>query len=136
MVSIYGRSSNMLLTPNHRCIVLRRDSRKHCLRPPTFVRADELRGGMKFPVAAQLSDDGLLLPHDPPEFYELLGWVLSEGCFSDTGGISLSQSLTANPGHTCRLNMLAMYFHPDMKKSERVRMYKGRPNPVVEYSII
>src|SRR5262249_39635742 len=64
LVAVFGRSSNMLLTPNHRCVVRRRNKKGGFSRPG-IVRADALRPGMVFPVAAILPDDGLPVPPEP-----------------------------------------------------------------------
>ena len=131
MVSVFGRSSNMVMTPNHRCVVQRKH-KKGGMRPPVIVTADKIKGGMKFPVAAILPDDNLLPPNDPVEFFELLGWISSEGEYHDTGSVELSQSLTANPQHVKRLDALCAFFGDDMRRHQRDRGEKG---VVITYSI-
>jgi DNA modification methylase len=126
LVSVFGRSSNMLLTPNHRCVVLRRD-KKGGLRTPAIVRADELKSGMKFPVAAPLSEEGLVAPRWPLEFTELVGWVVAEGEYTAEGEVFIWQSETANSEHCARLREIsAVLGAKEMTATTRDRETKGR----------
>lgn len=124
LISVFGRSSNMLMTPNHRCVVKTRNKQGGTY-PPKIVKADELKSGMKFPVAAVLPDTELLIPNVPLEFFELLGWVLSDGQYFDNGGVWISQSLTAKPIHVAQLDKLADFFGDDMQRHQRDREEKG-----------
>ena len=106
LVSVFGRSSNMLMTPNHRCVVTRYLHRQKKEGKPTTVTADNLKCGMKYIVAAHLSQKNLITPNESPEFFELLGWFLAEGSYRDNGTVSLSQSKTTNPTKTDRIDYL------------------------------
>jgi DNA modification methylase len=96
MISVSGRSSSMLLTENHRCVVRRRNTRKGGFRDTIIVAASELNGSMVFPVAAELHGEHIV-PDEIPNYYYLLGIVASEGFYSDAGEIGIAQSLRANP---------------------------------------
>ena len=137
MISVSGRSSSMLLTPDHRCVVRRR-SKRGGFRPPVIARADQLRGGMLFPAAAALSSERAT-PDEPPAYYYLLGIIFSEGCYSDDGSITISQSLTANPQIVRKIDdclaELSIGFHRTEQKRpwEDIviggRHFRKRPKP-------
>lgn len=121
LISVFGRNTNMVMTPNHRCVIQRRLHRQGgILGKPDFVRADELKLGHKFPVAAILPDDGLLEPNDPPEFFELLGWIITDGYFNDEGSVYIYQSMT-KPEHVTRINQLSEFFGDEIAQTTRER---------------
>ena len=119
LISVFGRNTNMVMTPDHRCVVMTRNKRGG-LHPPKIVRADELKMNMKFPVAAILPDNELKEPNDSPEFFELLGWIMSDGMYSDSGGVTVYQS-SNKPEHVKRLDKLAVFFGNEMRCHERIR---------------
>jgi hypothetical protein len=135
LISVFGRSTNMLMTPNHRCVVTIRDKKANGGRHPAkIVEAANLKGGMKFPVAAPLSFE----PYGSfyrKEFYELLGWVLSEGYYKDTGSIGLTQSLSANPEKCERISWLLKELDMPHRMYTRTRPYKEKQSVECEWHI-
>jgi len=135
MVRVFGRSSNMLMTPNHRCVVTAKDKKvKGGRHPAKIVEAANLKGGMKFPVAANLVD-GIVKPAYRPEYYELLGWIFSEGFFKDTGSVGISQSLSANPSKCARIDWLLEELDFPYRVENRKRMYNGKETVDCEWHI-
>lgn len=105
LISVFGRNSNMLMTSDHKCVVRRYLSRRRKPGETIFVNADDLKEQMTFPVAAKTRMN-FTIQNEPIEFFELLGWILSEGNFGDEGEVELSQSLTANPERVNRIEFL------------------------------
>lgn len=136
LVSVFGRSSNMLMTPNHRCVVTTRDKKiKGGRHPAKIVEAANLKGGMKFPVAAKLSFSPYMVGIELPEFYELLGWIISEGYFKDTGLIGINQSLSANPEKCKRITSLLEQLKITYRHYTKNRLYKEKESIECEWHI-
>jgi DNA modification methylase len=135
LISVFGRSSNMLMTPNHRCVVTTRDKKiKNGRHPAKIVEASNLKDGMKFIVSSHL-DFNPIIPNDPKEYYELLGWILSEGHFTDNGGIGISQSVSKNPQKCKRIQYLLEFLKIDFNTWQRKRIYKNTTSEEQEWKI-
>lgn len=135
LISVFGRSTNMLMTPNHRCVVTTRDKKVNGGRHPAkIVEAANLKGGMKFPVAAPLSFEPYCSFYRK-EFYEMLGWVMSEGYFKDTGSIGITQSLSVNPEKCERISWLLKELGMPHRMYTRTRPYKEKQSVECEWHI-
>ncbi len=104
MVEIKARAADMLLTPNHRCVVRSRNTGREELRP-----AAELSSHLEFPMSAPWgAHTESASPTDmTDEFAELLGWYLAEGTDKQRGySVEISQSDKANPEKCDRIRAL------------------------------
>ena len=85
MLSVKDRHLDMLLTPDHRCVTLRRSrvpgKRKQNVTQlvPQIVLSQDLNTGDNIPVAAEF--DGLpTAPIYSDGFVKVVGWFVTEGC--------------------------------------------------------
>ncbi len=129
LISVFGRSSNMLMTSNHRCVVYKYGSKN-----ATIVESQNIKQGMKFPVAAKLVHD-FLIPTDSIEFYELLGWFFAEGHFTDAGSIHITQSLGINKDKCERISYLIDLLCDEWNVKELRYLYKGMEKVNLQWTI-
>jgi hypothetical protein len=126
MVSIEKRDASMLLTPNHRCIVMRRGGSE------ATVAADQLVPSMSVPMTAGWSvPDRVAIG---PDRAALLGWYIAEGWRSDKA-VRLSQSETANPDHVATIDRLLRDTGATTTRRRRVRQWRGRPAVDIEWRV-
>jgi DNA modification methylase len=121
MVAVESRDLSMRLTPNHRTIVQRMDTRTKRRNPVSVVRADELTPYHFIPRDAQWEcpTDELTIHRSTAA---ILGWVAAEGWYQGRC-VYLSQSLDVNAPHVAEIDQLI----PDAVRTERKRTYQGRP---------
>jgi hypothetical protein len=118
MVRVASRDLDMLLTPNHRCLISSSSGTR-------VVRADALRPKHRAVVSGEWDDAGA----GPSEAEaELVGWYVAEGSRDEPGRreVRIAQSATANPQHVQRIGALCRTLGIDPRPSSRKRMYRGR----------
>jgi uncharacterized protein YlxP (DUF503 family) len=121
MIAVESRDLSMRLTPNHRTIVQRMDTRTRRRNPVSVVRADELDRYHFIPRSAAWESSGD--HHVGERLAAVMGWVAAEGWYQGTG-VWLSQSLEVNGPHVAEIDKLMPA--AEIRK-ERKRVYKGRP---------
>jgi len=134
MVRADTRSLDMLLTPNHRCIVQRRHPRLRHYQDPVVVRADELKISHAVPTTAPwdfIGDAGL-----PVEWAELLGWYIAEGHEAkQTLAVEIYQSETANPEKVQRIEQLLRQVGAEWTSARCEREWRGRSAVSVAFRV-
>lgn len=130
MVNLKNQNTDQLLTPNHHCIV--NDGFKTTLKGKTkynvhdywyYKDAYQIRSQKtKLPLASKYNGSleiGNL-------FSELLGWVISEGCYhKDTNAISIYQS-SANSEYVTRIRYVLGKLKIEYSEYKIKRSYKGK----------
>src|SRR5690606_22885994 len=115
MIRMKHRRFDSLTTPNHRWLLEgagRRGGRPHQKANHHFKTTDQLASsGRGRIVSGGGTYAGMATSAHADEFVELVGWVITEGCYASVGnGIQVAQSHSHNPQHVERLQMLADYF--------------------------
>jgi len=122
---VYARTSSldMVLTPNHRCLVERRKLGGG-YSPVHVKRADELIATDFTPTAAEWDDEGYAFD---PAWAELLGWYIAEGhAIRGSIDVEISQSLSANAPKVARLRELLCGVDADFSEASALRDWRGR----------
>lgn len=133
---VVGRSRDleMVLTPNHRCVIQRRHPHTRIKQTPTIVRADALKSSHSIPTAAYwdyVGDASL-----PPEWAELLGWYIAEGHEArNTLAVELYQSETANPQHVLRISELLRQVGAEWTLARAERDWRGSRTVSVAFRV-
>jgi DNA modification methylase len=126
MVGVKHRSLDMLLTPNHRCVVSRRSGVR------TIRTADKLSSSDNVLIAAPLSEeastDGLL----NNSWAELIGWYLAEG-YQCKG--SSNVEIYQNEPKAKRIRYLLTDIQADWNEACYHRLYRGRETSNVCFRI-
>jgi hypothetical protein len=118
----------MRVTPNHRTIAQRMDTRTKRRNPVTVVRADELDRYHFIPRSAEWESFGDVGATE--RVAALMGWVAAEGWYQGSC-VYLSQSLDANPQHVAEIDRLVINGH----RNDRKRKYQGREYTEVTWRI-
>jgi DNA methylase len=121
LIAVESRDLSMRLTPNHRTIVQRMHTRAKRRSPVSVVRADQLDRYHFIPRAAAW-EPYADARHIHDGMAALIGWIAAEGWYQNRG-VWLSQSLEVNGPHVAEIDKLI----PDAARTERKRVYKGRP---------
>jgi hypothetical protein len=127
MVSIEKRDLSMLVTPNHRCLVL---TQKGNLR---VTEASALASSNSIPVSADMTtdtDEGC-----GGDFEELLGWFLAEGHIKRNGCVGISQSVAVNPEKVARIESLLNRCGMVYVKRISKRTWRGRDASMAEFAL-
>jgi hypothetical protein len=127
MVSIEKRDLSMLVTPNHRCLVL---TQKGNLR---VTEANALASSNSIPVSADMTtdtDEGC-----GGDFEELLGWFLAEGHIKRNGCVGISQSVAVNPEKVARIESLLNRCGMVYVKRISKRTWRGRDASMAEFAL-
>ena len=134
MVHGRRRDLDILLTPNHRCVIQRRHPTTRQQQPPCIVRADALLPSHSIPSAAAWNYEGDTSL--PVEWAELLGWYIAEGHESkQTLAVELYQSETANPTKVQRIESLLRQAGAEWTSSRAARKWRGRDAVAVAFRI-
>lgn len=123
MVRAESASLDMMLTPNHRCIIKRRRLVGD-LAQPVIREASALRERDHIPTTAEWDYEG-----EPfnPIWAELLGWYIAEGyALPNSMSVEISQSLTANAPKVERLRCLLNTVEANFAEVTATRTYRGR----------
>ena len=134
MVEGYCRDLRLLLTPNHRCVIFRRQSKTRKRNPPEIIRADELKPSHQIPTTAYWEDIGI--DAVPIEWAELLGWYISEGhqC-KNSSSVEIYQSETANEDNCQRIEYLLNATEIEWVKALGKRAWRGKEAISAAYKI-
>lgn len=128
------RDLDLILTPNHRCVIQRRHPRTRQLQAPCIIRADEMKPSHAVPTAApwsQVGDASL-----PLEWAELLGWYIAEGYEAKRSlAVELYQSVTANPHKVRRIEELLRQVGAEWTAARATRSWRGREGVQVAYRL-
>jgi hypothetical protein len=134
MIVAKSRDVEMVLTPNHRTIVSRRHGLTRQHQPLIVIRADELRPSHAVPVSADWMPEG----DEPvsPDWAELLGWYLAEGCESAaTWAVEIYQSRSANPAKVARIRLLLDAVGAEYTTAEAARKWRGEDRVLVAFQV-
>ena len=105
MLKVHSARLDMLLTPNHRIVCLRKAQRTGNVTTQV-IRADEITlrdSNTVIPLAARGLEPTQPLPITPA-LASVLGWIIAEGNYSKaSAGVSICQSEAANPEYCCRI---------------------------------
>lgn len=95
LVSMEGQNISALVTDNHRWAITHKQRLEAGKNSLSFRETKDLKKHDEIPLVRE----GIHPESGPSDDYaKLLGWVASDGTFSDTGqSISIGQSFTANP---------------------------------------
>jgi len=137
MIKVGNRDLDMLLTPNHRCVVRSRTKKETITKDYQIVGANKLNSRRYIPVASEWDKQNFVVRHQyiHPAFAEICGWLLSDGHIIHDKYIGISQSLEVNK-HKCgriksRLNIL----RADYKEHIATREYNGKPYRMMNLTI-
>ena len=107
---IHGKPLDMVVTLNHRVVVVRRRTRHGGWHSPEVVRAEDLHTNHHLLRVSQLSLHRRTAIYTD-EFVRICAWVAAEGHFrKSNGGIHLYQSLSHNPQYVEELDHLLRSF--------------------------
>lgn len=118
-------SLDMLLTPNHRCVIQRRRIRgDRAYLAPKIKRADALNREDAIPTTATWDEAGE--PFDR-NWAELLGWYVAEGHESKMSlAVEIYQSLSVNEKKVERLRELLYAVGAEWTEATGARTWRGR----------
>jgi DNA modification methylase len=118
-------SLDMLLTPNHRCVIQRRRIRgDRAYLAPKIKRADMLNREDAIPTTATWDEAGE--PFDR-NWAELLGWYVAEGHESKMSlAVEIYQSLSVNEKKVERLRELLYAVGAEWTEATGARTWRGR----------
>ncbi len=123
MVRAQGTSLDMLLTPNHRCVVQRRVL-KGGVGAPFIKRADQMTYADHTITAAAWDECGSGIE---PEWAELLGWYVAEGhAMRNSMSVEIAQSLSANAPKVDRIRSLLNRVEADYREATATRDWRGK----------
>jgi DNA modification methylase len=125
MVRGHCRDLDMILTPNHRCVIQRRHPRTRKHQKPIIIEASAVRPGHAIPTAADWSCGGC----DPIDetWAELLGWYIAEGHESkQSAAVEIYQSDTANSPNVRRIEQLLRIVGAEFSLARALRKWRGR----------
>jgi hypothetical protein len=128
MVRSNTRDMDMLLTPNHRCVVYRRHPRTRAYQKPLILSASSLRASHSFPTSAPWGEQ-LPFADDPgKDWAELFGWYVAEGhqCRNSLD-VEIYQSLAANPDRVVQIRSLLLSVAAEFLEATGKREWRGRP---------
>ena len=143
LVAVEKRGLSMRLTSNHRVLAQRK------ARTVEVLDAADLGSRHAIPQSAEWVDDPRAKGVGT-EIAALCGWVSSEGWYTSTGEVRLSQSLTANPEKVAAIDALLAsvpFFVGSrdrikerrsiltLRRRERERIWRGKPWVDVEWAL-
>lgn len=134
MVAAKSRDVEMLLTPNHRTIVARRDKETRQWKSLSIIRADEMKPSHAVPVSAAWQESG----NEPfsADWAELIGWYLAEGCESGSSwSVEIYQSQAANPEKVARIRALLLLLGAEFLEATAPRVWFGRNATMVAFQV-
>jgi hypothetical protein len=121
-----GKFINFMLTPDHRCVVAKR--RSFGVSPIIeIIPAKKLNANMFIPVASKYN---VSIRKIPDNIIPVLGWILAEGSYNSSGGISIYQSYTANADKCEMIESDLRLANIDFKVSTRLRKDNYSPNSI------
>jgi DNA modification methylase len=135
LVAAKSRDTTLLLTPNHRTLIARRDARGGGLRPVDVIRADALKPSHSVPISAPWRD----VP-DPEgvgaEWAELLGWYVTEGHeHRDRWTVEIYQSQSVNGEKVRRIRHLLEAVRAEFSEAHASREWRGKTKHQVAFQI-
>lgn len=123
MVSVTASSVDMVLTPDHRCVVYRR-AMKGGYQKPIIKRADSLMHTDCIPTAGKWAESG---EEFDLHWAELLGWYVTEGHESrNSMRVEISQSLTKNAPKVDRIRSLLNAVSAEYVEATGERDWRGK----------
>lgn len=130
MVVGKGRDFDFWLTPNHRCVVYRRQKTAN---PPVIVEASDLRNSHQIPITAPWDDYG---SGPGLDWAELIGWYISEGHEKKNGlGVEIYQSKSDNPDFCVRIQSLLDSVGAEYESATYKRKYRGRDTKQMAFHV-
>jgi len=127
MIGVNHRSLDMLVTPNHRCVVTRRSGNI------AIQIADKLHSTDNILIASPMSESVVVdRMNDSPAWAELIGWYLSEGyqC-KNSDSIEVYQ----NEPKAQRIRELLAKVEAEYKEASYHKLYRGKPTDNVCFRI-
>ncbi len=142
MVRFDKPSTSQMLTPNHRCLVLRPKGKgRQWGMHPEVVIARKLGYMMKMPVSAKFyepNEEGIGV-----EWAALVGWMITEGSIvrAISGNrrfdrVNIYQSLSANPNKVEEIRMLLKTVAADFKERKYESDWRGRPSVMITFVVM
>jgi 16S rRNA G966 N2-methylase RsmD len=123
MVRIHGRAIDMLLTPNHRCVITRRNNSTLRWGNPDIVEASDLRVSHKIIVAPDWGSAGECPLHR--DIVALIGWYVTEGS-AGLDSIAFYQSRTHNEKYCKEITGLLASVGAEFTEHTYRRTWRGR----------
>lgn len=133
MISVAGRSLDMLLTPNHRVLTFQK-LKAGGYGNPKIVAANRFSSYYPIPIASTLGRNPTKEPFTP-NFASLLGWVASDGHYKAGGGVEIDQSITKNRAKVEAIESLLKTMNADYLKRISLREYRGAPYKMATFRI-
>jgi hypothetical protein len=134
MVASKSRDVEMLLTPNHRTVIKRRHPDTRQWQPCVVIRADQLKRDHAVPVSGDW--DGEWLEPISPEWAELLGWYIAEGCETTRSwSVEIYQSRAANPVKVDRIRELLVAVGAEFLEATAARKWQGRDATMAAFQV-
>jgi len=134
MATVQARCLDMMLTPDHRCVIYRQEP--HCksliLQPPQIVPARRLRRSQRVPVASEWLPTSTQGPH--PLLAALVGWYVTEGSAGEDS-VTIYQSGTVNPGYCDEIRTLLVRLGAEYTEQSRTRLWRGNPRVSITWRI-
>lgn len=137
MITIGSKNIDMVLTPNHRCLIKRRHPKSRKYGNIDIISAESLKPSHGFPTSGKWIES---LPHksDPGEIWsELIGWYISEGheCKRSLA-VEIYQSMTANPKYVETIRNLLLGVKAEFEESTASRLYRGEDTKQTIFRVI
>jgi hypothetical protein len=126
LIHAKSRSLDMMMTPNHRCLIKRhiRSKNKHYISDPVITYATDIDTSDYILTAASWENGG---EEVNPVWAELLGWYIAEGCaLKNSNTVEISQSLSANAPKVERLRELLDLVEANYVEATGNRTWRGR----------
>ena len=113
----------MLLTPNHRCVIVRKNGNEYS--EPEIILAEDLKKNHCIPVSASWEKEENKTSIGEA-WAELLGWYLAEGhACKDSDSIEIYQSQSANGPKCEQIEHLLYSVEAEWQKASYQRKYRG-----------
>lgn len=137
MVSVGERDLSMLVTPNHRTVIRKREAGKTISDDYYVIRADEINGRNYIPVAAPWGDAFHILAENLTSLRlaELCGWYVTEGYAIGANRIGIDQSIAVNPEKVERIRKLLTDLNVDFCEYLIKRTWQGRTADMVKFKL-
>lgn len=128
MIRISNRHTNQLFTPNQKVLHKNKkhSGKRQWVTDWQFTLAEKIKfnNGLIMPLSAKLNSNNSI---GGTQIAELLGWIISEGSFSDKRGyrVRVYQSETANPEKVVRIRNLLEYLNIPYRERFDILKYNG-----------
>lgn len=134
VVVAQSRDLRMVLSPNHRVLARTRHNVTRQWGRLRVVRADEVKRHHAIPVSSAW--EGSWIEPMSPEWAELLGWYIAEGCETATSwSVEIYQSKAANPEKVDRIRSLLHAVGAEFLEATAPRIWRGRDSTMTAFQV-